>query len=247
MNESLKSGCGKKNARGLPFAETMPRIDWTGRCAKYFATKRRCSFHGGLAGIVGMLSVLAVLIFSGCQESGKETVTAMVPAKTTAQTPVTLTAGNIVKLLFVGMPELNQSQTIRADGKLSLPLIGEVHASGKKILDFQNELIRLYKPQLANNAVVVTLEAGAIPVYVSGAVNKPGKIVSDHPMTLLEAIMEAGGFSRMGSPKNVHLIRTENGRHTTQIIDLSPALKGKTTDAFYLKGNDVIYVQESVF
>ena len=142
----------------------------------------------------------------------------------------------------IGAPELNQSQKVRADGKISLPLIGEIDAAGKRLGEFQEELAVRYKPHLKNTEVILALEASEIAVYVSGAVNKPGKIPLTRPMTVLEAIMEAGGLSDMGSPKRVVLIRNKDGRHNTQTFDLSPALKGLPTSAFYLQPYDMIFV-----
>jgi len=192
--------------------------------------------------LAGILS--ALLLLCGCQSPK----IAMLPDQPVSQGPVYLVAGDIIKLTFPGTPEYNQSQKIRADGKISLPLIGEVQAAGKKIGQFQADLSRLYESQLQNSEVVVALESRIAPVYVTGAVNRPGKILIDGPMTALEAIMESGGFVAAGSDqKKVHLIRLENGRYITHIIDLSPAMRGQTTTACYLKPKDVIYVPESFF
>lgn len=189
------------------------------------------------------LAALAIALCTACQ-STTETV---LPEQPTAQTPVNLSAGDTVKLAFVGAPELNQSQKIRADGKLSLPLIGEVTAAGKTLVSFQNELIRLYKSQLRNSDVVVTLESGTAQVTVSGNVKKPAKLTFDRPTTVFQAIMEAGGVSEYGNLRKVHLTRTVNGKQLTQVIDLRPVMSGRSTDALYVKDGDVIYVPQSVF
>jgi polysaccharide export outer membrane protein len=130
---------------------------------------------------------------------------------------------------------------------MSLRLVGEVTAAGKRLGDFQEEVSRLYKTQLKNSEVMVSLEASAIPVYVTGAVGRPGRVSLDRPMTVLEAIMEAGGLSNLGTLKGVVVIRNMNGQHLTQTFDLSPALKGKKVEAFYLKPYDMINVPERFF
>jgi len=168
------------------------------------------------------------------------------PAPTSTPTP-TPTPGDVVKLSFPATPDLNQSQKIRADGKVNLPLIGEVTAAGKTLLSFQNELVRLYKPQLRNSEVVVTLEMGIIQVVVSGAVLKPQKSQFDRPTSVFQAIIEAGGVNEFGNLKKVRLIRTVNGRQHTQILDLRSTLRGEATQAFYIKDGDVIFVPQSLF
>jgi polysaccharide biosynthesis/export protein len=186
------------------------------------------------------LTALVLLLCTGCQGSKKS------PQQLTSRTPSYLVAGDTVRITFPAAPELNQTQKIGADGTLSLPLIGEVTASGKTVSELQGELARLYKPQLQDNEVLVTLDTRAVPVVVSGAVQKPGKITFERPATVLEAIMEAGGFTPEADLKKVSLIRIVKGEHETQIFDLRPLLKGKATPAIYCSGGDVIYVPEKL-
>jgi len=177
------------------------------------------------------------LLLIGCQTSKH----APLPL---AQGPTELTVGDVVRITFPAAPELNQSQKIGTDGTLSLPLVGQVHAAGKTPGALQSELSNLYKSQLQDSETVVAVESRAIPVVVSGAVQKPGKIVFERPATVLEAIMEAGGFTPEADLKKVTLIRIVRGQHETQAFDLRPILKGRPTKAFYVSGGDVIYVPE---
>jgi polysaccharide biosynthesis/export protein len=184
------------------------------------------------------LGVLVLLLCGGCQAPKKTAL------QLTSQTPSYLVAGDVVRISFPAAPELNQTQKIGSDGTLSLPLIGEVPAAGKTIGQIQADLARLYKPQLQDNEVLVTLDTRAVPVVVSGAVQKPGKIIFERPATVLEAIMEAGGFTPEADLKKVSLIRIVKGEHETEIFDMRPVLKGKPTPAIYCSGGDVIYVPE---
>jgi polysaccharide export outer membrane protein len=191
--------------------------------------------------VVGKLAALAFLLFTaGCQQTAKH------QAQLVTKTPSYLSAGDVVKITFPAAPELNQSQKIGTDGSLSLPLVGEVHAAGKSPAELQKELANLYKPQLQDNEVLVTLETRALPVVVSGAVAKPGKIVFERPATIVEAIMEAGGFTPSADLKRVSLIRIVKGEHQTEQFDLRPIVHGKSTPAVYVSGGDVIYVPEKL-
>jgi polysaccharide export outer membrane protein len=191
--------------------------------------------------IIGVAGCLFVLVCSGCQTSSH---TADQP---TANTSVTLSAGDVIRLTFSGATDLNQSQKIRADGKISLPLLNEVTAAGKTLPEFQSELVRLYKSQLRNSDVLVTLESGTVTVVVSGFVSKPGKLSFDRPTTVFQAIMEAGGASEYGNLGNVHLVRTVRGEQQTQVLNLKSAMKGKITKVEYVKDGDVIYVAQKLF
>ncbi|PYL63363.1 MAG: hypothetical protein DMF25_10715 [Verrucomicrobia bacterium] len=193
--------------------------------------------------IIGSAACVLVLFCSGCETASY----APLPEQPTATTTVRLSPGDVIKLVFPGTKELDQSQKIRADGKVSLPLVGEVAASGKTLSEFQSELAGLYKGQLRNNEVLVTLESGTATVIVSGSVSKPGKFTFDRPTTVFQAIMEAGGASEYGNIGKVHLVRTVSGEQHTQVLNLKSAMTGQTTKVNYVKDGDVVYVTQRIF
>jgi polysaccharide export outer membrane protein len=155
-----------------------------------------------------------------------------------------LTAGDGVRFHLLGhLSSASPKKLERTGNSTFLWWVGDVYAAGKGVKQLQDELTTLYKPQLQNSEVVVTLETVAIPVVVSGEVRAPGKVVFERPVTILEAIMEAGGFTDFADLKRVSLIRLIRGEHDTQIFDLIPALHGMPTRAVYVRGGDVIYVR----
>jgi protein involved in polysaccharide export with SLBB domain len=197
----------------------------------------------GLSSVAGFVSILTLLVFAevACQTEtgGSLSGQAEVPKH------VTLASGDVVKLTFSSAPELNQSQKIRSDGKLSLPLVGEVDAGRKTVGQLQTELIQLYKSQLKTPEVTVSLESSVTSVTVSGAVQKPGKLTFERPTTVLQAIMEAGGPSEFGTLRRVRLMRVVNGVYKSQVMDLHDL--SKEVKPFYVRDNDVIYVAQSTF
>jgi polysaccharide export outer membrane protein len=198
---------------------------------------------GKLAGFISTLSVLA-FAGAGCQTDANTTTfsgQAEVPRH------VILASGDVVKLTFSSAPELNQAQKVRVDGKLSLPLVGEVDAAGKTVGQLQSELIELYKSQLKTPEVTVSLEASVTTVTVSGAVTRPAKFVFERPTTVFQAIMEAGGPNEYGNLGRVRLHRIVNGVQKSQVFDLHGMLKGEDTKPFYVRDGDVIYVPQSTF
>lgn len=190
--------------------------------------------------------VVATLFSIGCGSAGPYPKEANIPSRR-----VRLAPGDIVRLNFSGAAEWNQSQTIRADGRISLPQIGEVRAAGKTLPQFQSEIEGLYESELTNPNVLVTLENGVMSVYVSGAVNKPGKITFNRPMTVLQAIGEAGGLTPFGSLKKVRVVRLEGGGNHSYVMDLRSAVRGTiqppATGPFYVRDGDVISIPQSAF
>src|SRR5438105_6157198 len=191
----------------------------------------------------GFISILTVLVFAG---AGCQTDTNTTTFSGQADVPrhVILASGDVVKLTFSAAPELNQSQKVRADGKLSLPLVGEVDAAGKTVGQLQGELIQLYKSQLKTPEVTVSLETSVTTVVVSGAVRKPGKIGFERPTTVFQAIMQAGGPSEFGTLKHVRLVRTVNGVQKSQVMNVHDTLLGQGTHPCYVRHGDVIYVRQ---
>ena len=163
------------------------------------------------------------------------------------RTAVRLSPGDVIKISFAEESDLDQVQKIRRDGKVTLPLIGEVTAGGKRVIDFQHQLVSLYEPHLDNPDLVVALESGVANVIISGFANKPGKYAFDRPTTVYQAIMEAGGVSDYGSASNVHLTRIIEGVQRTETINLRQSIRGKPVYPEYVQDGDVIYISRSLF
>ena len=167
------------------------------------------------------------------------------PPATVNDTSFTLREGDILKITFPGSPNLNTTQQIRTDGKVQLLLVGEVSAAGMTPVDLQKKLMDLYAPQLTSKEVIVEVLNSSFPVYITGAVLRPGRISSDHPITALEAIMEAGGFDyTKANLKDVVVIRQEGNQTRNYTLNLKLIMDGKSSDPFYLKPADIIYVPE---
>ena len=188
------------------------------------------------------VSLFAALVCGGCQSPLPP-----LPNPPGPKTTVRLSPGDTVKVSYSDESVPDQTQKIRRDGKVSLPLIGEVTAAGKRTIDFQNELVGRYEGELENNEVLVTLESGLATVTVAGFANKPGKVVFDRPTTVYQAIMEAGGVSDYGSLSNIHLTRIINGVQQTERINLRPSIHGEPTQPKYVQDGDVIYISRSLF
>ena len=158
---------------------------------------------------------------------------------------ITLREGDTVRIAFPGSPNLNTSQQIRRDGKLSLPLIGEVKAAGLTPVELEKELLKLYAPQLVSKEVNVSLESSAYFVFVTGAVARPGRIVFDRPISLLEAVIDAGVDYSKANLKQVTVIRHQPGQEAHYYhLNLKRELQGQGSEPFYLQPSDIVFVRE---
>lgn len=212
---------------------------------------RRWMTRAFLTGFLPVLVLSSLVI--GC-ESAPPPYAQLPPADpadaaTTSKPPdpetFILREGDTVRVTFPGAPNLDIQQAIRRDGKLSLKLIGEFQAAGMTPSAMEKELLKLYGPQLQTKEVNVSVEASAFVVYVSGAVLRPGKVLSDRPLNALEAIMEAGGFDNTkANMKKVSVLRHENGASQHFTLNLKGVLQGEDSQVFKLRPMDIIYVPE---
>jgi len=152
--------------------------------------------------------------------------------------------GDALDFKFFYNPELNDSQTVRFDGKITLQLIGEVMAQGKTPVELQEEISKLYASQLRRpEATVIVRSLANRRVYVGGFVRTPGLIEMRTRLTALEAIMQAGGFDMWRAEvKNVVIIRHKDNQRYGCALDFSGELEGKAAQPFYLEPMDIVYV-----
>ncbi|MEP6664146.1 MAG: polysaccharide biosynthesis/export family protein [Verrucomicrobiota bacterium] len=194
-------------------------------------------------GVLFLLVALAATTLVGCKTAAVD-MTALT-SSTNAVESIVLREGDKLSVTFPGAENLNASQTIRRDGKITLQLAGEIVAAGLTPTQLEKKIIGAYAPQLLTKEVTVTVESSSYPVFLAGAVGHPGKILADRPLTALEAIMEAGGFNANSADlKHVRIIRQVNGTVKNFVVNLKPALQGKPIKPFPVLPHDIIYVPE---
>src|SRR6266498_4820620 len=119
----------------------------------------------------GSSCLFALLVFAALACGGCQSPLPPLPNPPGPHTAVRLAPGDVIKLSFAEESDLDQSQKIRRDGKVSLPYLGEVTAAGKRVIDFQRELVSRFEDNLDNPEVLVTLENSASRVIISGFAN----------------------------------------------------------------------------
>ena len=159
-----------------------------------------------------------------------------------------LQEGDVVSIMFRYSTNFNTIQKISLDGTLNLQGAGEVKAVNKTVLQLQDELTRSYQSLAKDDPITVTVVTPVSAVYVTGTVNRPGKIVLEHPMTVLEAIMEAGGSIPLeANLSDVLVLRVVDQKQKVYHINVRRILDGKDSTVFYLKPFDIVRVPEKIF
>ena len=195
------------------------------------------TYSGAILGLCVMLGSV------GCQDQGASAPEAKAAAVPEVQT---ISEGDVLRIEFPGSPNLNTTQGVRRDGRISLSIVGEVLVTGMTPVDLEKDLAKRYSTQLLSSEVNVTVVSSSFSVFVTGAVLKPGKIQPDHPISALEAVMEAGGFdNEKADTEDVVVIRQMPGGGTKNYtVNLKDVIDGKSSAPFYLKPSDIVYVKE---
>jgi len=198
--------------------------------------------------LVFFILFISFLSFLSCQSTPKKELQFQNQTGEieTDETEVFFASGDTLEIKFFYNPELNTIQTIRPDGKIDLQLIGEVTARGKSPEELKEELIKSYSKHIRQLDISIAVQSFSNRrVYVGGQVNDPGSIPMPGKLTVLEALMLAGGIDvESGGYKDVLLIRYENGQWTGGKINMGKIFNGESTLPVYLKPLDIVFVPE---
>jgi polysaccharide export outer membrane protein len=195
-----------------------------------------------------ILSAAAILL--GCESTGEIPL----PADTTnIERDYRIGVDDRVQVTVWRNPELSVVAPVRPDGKISVPLIGDVEAGGRT----PSEVAENIKKQLTvyirdpNVAVIITeLHSHEFlsRVRVTGAVRTPRSMPYRQGMTVLDAILEAGGVNEFASPNRSKLYRKTKDRVDVFEIELGDILtKGRLETNVQLQPGDVLTVPERFF
>lgn len=160
------------------------------------------------------------------------------------ETEFKLGPDDVIEVFVYKEQELSTTVVVRPDGKISLPLIGELMVNGKTAIDLQKEVTQRLTQFISQPTVnVIVKEVNSAKVSVGGEVKTPGMYkIRDHS-TVLDAVALAGGFTEYAKRSKVKLIRITNGKQQQFEINVDDQLKGRKDDLFYILPYDKIWVQ----
>ena len=201
-------------------------------------------FHPAGLAAAAALGVVLCLLASGCETTVFPPIPP--PADTTNAPDLSLHSGDVLQVKFPGAPEMDAAQTIRADGKITILNAGEVKVSGLTPDGAGQAILAAVGDQIKVKQVSVTVQSSAFIVYVTGAILRPGKLISDRPLTVFQAVIESGIDSSRSNLKKVEVIRTDaTGHNTYKELNLKKIIDGEwQAEPFTLKPYDTIVVPE---
>jgi len=187
---------------------------------------------------------LAVCSFATVAAKDKDADKKAVPQGPAFSDEYRLGPGDKLRIEVYKDAQLSQSVQVRPDGKITLPLVGDVEATGNTPIELRDTITRSLKEFVTNPTVtVIVVEALASKVYVMGEVTHPGTMELHGPTTILQALAMAGGFKEYANTKDVKVLRPNGDRGNIQTLKFNykDVLNGDARP-FYLRSGDTVIV-----
>ena len=190
--------------------------------------------------LIFLLMLMPVSVFS--QQDKDALLTEKIQGEVAADSDSYIIGPEDTLNIYVWREEsLSKTIPVRMDGKISLPLVDDVKASGLTPLQLKEILVLKLKDFVDNpNVYVTVIEANSFKVYVSGQVRNPGVHRLRSETSFLQLITLAGGFTDWADQKNILIIRKEKGAEIRLTANYKKIIKGEVSDFVIKRGDTVI-------
>ncbi len=154
------------------------------------------------------------------------------PAKGDSDETYVIGADDVLAINVWKEPEVSRSVPVRSDGKISLPLVGELQAAGQTPHQLEDGIKQRLQNYISEPEVTVILQdSKSQKINILGMVARPGAYLLASSTTVLDAIAMAGGFRDFAKQKSVYVLRTvEGGRQKRLPFNYKEVIKGKKPD-----------------
>jgi polysaccharide export outer membrane protein len=156
----------------------------------------------------------------------------------------TIGADDVLSIIFWRDKELTSDVTVRPDGKVSLPLMNDIQATGLTPAQLKDRIVEESKKYVEDPNVTVVVKAiNSRRVFITGEVRKPGPYSLTGPTTVLHLISISGGLADYAKPEKITIVRTENGKPVSFKFNYKEVVEGKKLGQnIELKPGDTIIV-----
>ena len=163
-----------------------------------------------------------------------------------------MTPGDQLQIYVLGHPDLSSTRsssdsayTVRPDGKLNFPLVGEIDVNGLTVFEFTNLLTKELSEYIINPKITVNVaKLGTTRVFVLGEVSKQGMYELSKSHRVLDALGAAGGFTEKAAKKNIYLVRNgvREADRVQKLNILNYMKKGDMSQNLVLQEGDCLFL-----
>lgn len=192
-----------------------------------------------IAPVILMAAVL--LAISGCaadrfrvDDPERQSVAGLTPMHGNDVMEYRIGPADVLSISVWNHQEMNQTVTVRPDGQVSFPLIGDIPAVGLTPLELQGAMEKAlgkYMELIPGEVSVVVDAVHSYKVSVLGEVRLPGRFEFQNQASVLDALAEAGGLTEFASTSNILILRTNGGQSEKIRFDYQQLLKSESSEA----------------
>jgi len=155
-----------------------------------------------------------------------------------------LAAGDKLRIEVYKDAQLSQALQVRPDGKVTLPLVGDLVAAGRTSTELRDAIASALTEYIANPTVtVIVTETMPQMIFVTGEVNKPGQFtITGNQMNILQALAMAGGLTDFANRKDIRVMRKGPAGMQTLKFNYKEALES-TSEPLQLRAGDTVVVK----
>ncbi|HEX7730023.1 MAG TPA: polysaccharide biosynthesis/export family protein [Terracidiphilus sp.] len=178
-----------------------------------------------LAVVLMMVTCTAALAQSDAQQPAQSDA----QAKTNQTQAYVIGAGDLLAINVWKETELTRTVLVRPDGRISLPLVGELQAGGRTAAQLQAEITDKLSSFISHPQVnVIVQEIKSRSFNVVGKVVKPGEFVLIRPTTVLDGVAQAGGFLEFAKTTKIYVLRRLSDGTTSMLpFNYKKVIKGQ--------------------
>jgi polysaccharide export outer membrane protein len=139
--------------------------------------------------------------------------------------------------------QLSQSAQIRPDGKITLPLIGDIAAVNQTPAQLRDAITQSLKEYMTNPSVTVIVVETVVPTaFVMGEVRTPGSVPLQGDISVLQALALSGGLTEFAKSSQIRVLRKSTTGVETIPVRYKDALRGDAKAIVYLRPGDTVIV-----
>lgn len=163
-----------------------------------------------------------------------------------------MTPGDQLQIYVFGHPDISSTRantdsayTVRPDGKLNFPLVGEIDVNGLTVYEFTKLLTKELSEYIINpNITVNVAKLGTTRVFVMGEVSKQGMYELTKSHRVMDALGAAGGFTQKAAKKDIYLVRNvgKPEENVQKLNILNYMKKGDMSQNLVLQEGDCLFL-----
>lgn len=190
--------------------------------------------------------ILALALFAGAPTAAspeQQPVAQAAPSAVALPDDYVVGAEDVLGVVFWREAELSGDVTVRPDGRVTLPVIGELQAAGLRPEDLKKQIETAATKYVTDpNVTVVVRAINSRRVFVTGRVTTPGVHLLKGPLTVMQAIALSGGVTEFADAKNIKVLRIVDGKSVTLPFNYKDVVRGRKLEQniLLLPGDTVV-------